>query len=326
MLLNALAGKDDEDNDRMGQINGRLFTNNLVFQYGDEKDERLQFGFGFGPIASSLSTGIQLARLTLGHQNTGDTISNATGSFTAQANVLPLSGISPVDSPLGFAFDTAVPSVIKPFFQLLTNMSSLGIPVYSQWAGDWIGDGASLEGRLGGEGELFEETAQQLRQVGVDINPDALRHLSRSYLGGLASLGESAFEQLQFARGQTEGEVNLKNAFYLPRQFFGSTYAQLDQDFYTQLDRVRSLDERITELRNRRLTDEADRLAQSPVYRNNVALYKQADRELRALNQEFNARIQDESVPLNQRRALRQARDDARSRLMRQFLERFQDS
>ena len=329
MIANALAGTDENDEDRLASVNGRLYTNNFVFQYGDEPTDRLQFGIGFGPVAVAISSGIQLARSQMGHQGIKEGFDNATAAFTGQANILPLSQISPTESPVQFGFDSATPSVLKPFYQLATNMSSLGLPIRSDFPGADFGDAsASFSGRYNSSGELYEETSELLRQLGImDIAPESMRHLTRSYLGGVSYAIESVFENYQAATGNLDGEYNLKNGLYPARQFFASTYGQQRQTFYQKFNRVADLADRLSGLERSNLGDsaEAERYRSSDVYQNNIDLFEETDLELGRINDRWRDTIRDDTLSAGEVRAARRERDNERAQVEQQFIEAFQD-
>lgn len=323
MTASLFAGVDDEGDDNQGKINGKLFNNNFVMQFGDSEKDRVQFGIGFGPIAASMSAGMQAARWMLGHQSMGNTFDNITSGIANQYQVMPTSGISPLADPIGFAANTAVPSILKPLYEVSTNMTGLGIPVRSEYPGAGSGDlTESFEGRYNSEQEMYEQMTQALSNAGLaEINPDNLRHVMRAYGGTITHMLESAFENIKYVTGDEEYAYNKKAGFYFLRNFIGSDFSQMPSDFYEHYGRMAQLDKRVKGFEERGELDKAAAIKDNPFYADNIGSYKQTESRRTEINKEHRPVFRFGATSLAEKRNTQELRDAQLRQLYKDYLD-----
>lgn len=327
MVASLFAGTDDDDVDNQGKINGKLFNNNFVIQYGDDPSDRVQFGLGFGPIAASMSAGIQAMRFGMGHQSLNDTFDNMISGTANQYTVLPLSGISPLGNPFAFVSNTVTPSLLKPLFEVNRNLTGLGLPVRSDYPGADSGDlTESFEGRYRSEQEMYESVTQALRNTGfAEINPDNLKHIMRGYGGTITHLLESGFENIKYATKDEDYAYDYKAGFYFSRNFVGSTFSQTPAEGYKLLNRVAVLDGRAKKFDKAGSPDKADQIRDTEFYANNIEAYKDVNKGIKAINKRESDLLRADGTPLAQKRNALKGMDVDKYYLFKDFLENARD-
>jgi len=305
------------------EVNGKLFNRNFVFQYGDSPRDRIQFGLGFGPIAAAASAGIHAARMSLGHQSLGQALDNSASAMKDQLTVLPTAGISPISDPSGFLFNSAVPSILKPWYEVANNMSSLGIPVRSDYRGSDSGDlNASFAGRFNSEAELYDDVTEALQNSGfADINPDDLRHVLRSYGGTVTSLIESVYENVRAVTSDEEFAYNKKAGFYPLKQFMGSEFSQTPENFYNHYNRVQTLDTLIKNERKSGDDEAADTIEDSDFYQDSIGAFDRAKKRMREANDRNREIFERDATSTAEKREVARIRDEERLDIFREYLD-----
>lgn len=327
VLASMFAGVDDEGEDRMADVNGKLLNNNFVFQYGDDKSDRIQFGLGFGPIAASVASGMQAARFMLGHQSGRDTVDNILGAASSQYQVVPTAGMSILEDPVAFVANSGTPSVLKPIYEVSVNMSSLGIPVRSDYPGADSGNMMdSFQGRYNSEGEMYDGISEALRNSGlVDVNPDNMRHLMRSYGGTMAYLIESLWENTKAVTEDEDFTYRKKAGWYFARQFVGSEFSQTPSDFYNHYSRVKTLDDRQKALTRAGNQEAADQILNDDFYLNGIAAQKAAEKEIRAVNEEYSDILRADDTSTSEARQINRIREEQRQAIFKNYLDAVRD-
>ena len=316
------AGQDDEENDNLGKVNGKLYNNNFVFQFGDDNGDRIQFGLGFGPVAWALSAGMQTARLLNGHQSFDQTFENLSEGLVNQYNVVPSTGINLFTNPVEGGIDTITPSVLKPFVQVAFNMNGLGVPIRSDFgAGNTGGVLDSFQGRFNSEQEFYDSMTQELRNQGfADINPDNLRHVLRASFGGLTYMAESVFENFKYFTDE-DFSYNRKAGLYPIRNFFGSDFSQTPTDFYNHYGRMDQLDKRAAAHERTGNPEAAAQIRSSEFYQNNLAQYESATARIREINDEHRDVFRNDATTTAEKRQVQELRDAQRYELFNEYLE-----
>jgi len=111
--------------------------------------------------------------------------------------------MSPIDNFLGWAIDSSLPSVARPFVEYVMNVDSLGRKIYNDRLsryGDSYAGGDNIP-------TIYKKTAMLLMDVSngsLDISPNTLYFFANNYLDGMARVVQNTAETGMFLAGSTE--------------------------------------------------------------------------------------------------------------------------
>jgi hypothetical protein len=159
------------------------------FVFGMENAIQIPWGFGLGAFAS---IGSQVAAMTSGNSKPTEALSNIMGSALDTFLPLPVSRMSPIDTPINFIIDTAVPSAFRPLVEFAMNKDGLGRDIYNNRQGQ----GAAGSPYTGGDNipQAYKTAAVELFEAtGVSVTPNVLYFFASNYVDGLARATTTAY-------------------------------------------------------------------------------------------------------------------------------------
>ncbi|KVO05548.1 hypothetical protein WJ69_22880 [Burkholderia ubonensis] len=297
--LKAMGGQDDDGVDRLNKVPlsqaGRFLT---MIDPSDPDGRGFKFpvGFGFQRIALTLAAATH--RYADGIDDTGTFLSNVLkdGVLSNFSAVEP-TDIDPSKDLSQWAMQQFAPSVAKPLLQLALNQTGQGNPIHKP--DEWTGNKLHFQQGWPQTSGLFRGLAKQLYDsVGIDVYPETLQFLLRSYGGGGAL---DAIKAIDLMGEKADVDKHLSD---LPLvRSFGSGPVPQDMTQFRQnsTDIDRLTNERKYAEQEGKL-DEFDSTNPGVVHR--ADLMKAANAEIKALYKERQEALADEDPAERQRRAL----------------------
>ena len=205
MMAKAMGDEDDEGRNKVAVDDKAQWTRNariplnwildtlpddsVVKRRFKDKVFNLPFGFGFGAIASS---GAQFAMLVNGDVGFRDFLFNNVIIAADSFMPLPVSRINPWEHENGpfigafaWAFDSVIPSLARPAFELVANVNGLGREIFTENVNKY-GPAYQSTDKVT---ELYSGMAQDIEEAtGIDVQPTALAFFASSYLDGVSEV------------------------------------------------------------------------------------------------------------------------------------------
>ncbi|MBN3777451.1 GNAT family N-acetyltransferase [Burkholderia sp. Ac-20345] len=297
--LKAMGGQDDDGVDRLNKVplsqSGRFLTM-IDPSDPDGRGYKFPVGFGFQRIALTLAAATH--RYADGADDAGTFLSNVLkdGLLSNFSPVEP-TDIDPSKDLSQWAMQQFAPSIAKPLLQLALNQTGQGNPIHKP--DEWTGNKLHFQQAWPQTSGLFRGLAKQLYDsAGVDVYPETLQFLLRSYGGGGALDAIKAID----AMGE-KADVD-KHLSDLPLvRSFGSGPVPQDMTQFrqnsTDIDRLAN---------ERKYAEQQGTLdgfdAANPGVEHRADLMRAANAEIKALYKERQEALADEDPAQRQQRAL----------------------
>lgn len=279
--LKSMGGEDDDGIDKLNKIplsqSGRFLT--LIDADDPEKKGwKFPVGFGFGRISLTLAAAVH--RLMDGVDDTGEFVGNV-AKEALLSNFSPLEpiDINPSKDLAGWAMQQFMPTIAKPLLQLAMNQTGQGSPIHKP--DEWTGNKLKITQAWPQTSMLFKQAAKSIYEsTGIDVYPETLAFLLRSYGGGGAM---EAVRAMQLLGEKAEVEISLSDVPLA--QAFSSKSSSYDMvRFREKLNTLQKLKNERDYAREQGSLDEFDET--HPNVEQQLALYKQANKSIKALYKE----------------------------------------
>ena len=181
----------------------------LIFQ--------VPWGFGLGAFAAA---GAQIAGVVGGSQKITEALPNIATSVMLDSFVpIPVSRISPIESPDKWLLDSIAPSFFRPLLEFVMNTNGLGREINST-AQRRLGDAYT-----GGDHipEMWKDASRYMHNATdgyIDVSPNSLYFMTNSYIDGISRIAENMYGITDLAQGRKD--FNLKTDVPLFGSFFGT--------------------------------------------------------------------------------------------------------
>lgn len=179
-----------EDNKELWTRNWRLPLDWLGVPSLKEKYLQIPWGFGMGSFAAF---GAQLAALSLKTQSlkdfAGNTASIALDSFVP----LPFARFNPLDNFMVWAFDSAMPTPLRGFFEHTVNVSGLGQQIYRDYHNRY---GPAFTGSENIQ-EMYKDLSKMIANYTdqrILVEPSEIKFFLSMYVDGIASFAADAYD------------------------------------------------------------------------------------------------------------------------------------
>ncbi|MBB5448232.1 MULTISPECIES: LPD38 domain-containing protein [unclassified Paraburkholderia] len=282
--LKSMGGQDDDGVDKLNKVplsqSGRFLT---MIDPSDPDGRGFKFpvGFGFGRIA------LTLAAATHRYADGLDDLGTFAGNVAKDGLLSNFSPVDPTDvdpskDMAGWVMQQFMPSIAKPLLQLALNQTGQGSPIHKP--DEWTGNKLKFQQAWPQTSKLFRDAAQQLYDTtGVDVYPETISHLLRSYGGGGALDAIKAFEALG-EKAETD-----KSLTDIPlARTFGS--GPLREDMVQFRERSKEADRLVNERKYAEEQGTLDRFDEAhPNVEKAAAMYKAANGEIKTLYREGRA-------------------------------------
>lgn len=268
---------------------------------GMGKDVVFQIPWGFG-LGSFASAGAQIGGMMHGQTSFRDGMSNILAGSLADAFLpLPISKIPFSEKPGMAAFDTIMPSVLRPYSEYLTNTDGVGRGINSAM-NRRMGDAFTGSDRVP---QIYKDAATYVflaTEGALDWSPNSMYFFTNSYIDGIARLGEMAYSWADLTEGKKD--FNPKTDLPLFGSFFG-TKTNVDAREYGEMEsRIRELDKRLHTLDEVSPEKAFEYDSKNPFDRAIIDIYKKRQGELDKLRKEANELRWDRTMSPKNRDAL----------------------
>ena len=188
MLANMFAGEDDDGEDKLKKVDSYTAIKNSVIPVADNDGM-----FSLVPRSIGLETiiaapGILAARVMLGHTTESEAATTLTRTVIDNASFLMPGDAGDAPTPittLSSVLATVTPSQIRPLYEVATNQSSMGLPIWNPFATD---DTPQFMQSKDSTDEIYVELSRKLYGgVGVDIAPESVKYATLQYFGIIGS-------------------------------------------------------------------------------------------------------------------------------------------
>ena len=185
MMSVAMADGDDQDRNRTDVDDPALWTRNIRLPVpGENAWVQMPWGFGLGAFGAM---GAQVAALARNNQSNRDGMTHMLHIAMDSFLPLPVSQIDPTENFFQWAFDSVMPSVVRPFFEYTVNMDALGRSIYNDRQSRY-GDAYT-----GGDNvpEPYKQVARWMSSSfsdGFDVSPNTLYFWANNYADGLSRM------------------------------------------------------------------------------------------------------------------------------------------
>jgi len=211
---------------------------------------------------------------------------NIVGSILTDSFLpIPISKIPMTEHPLSWAFDSIMPSVVRPISEYLMNMNGIGQSINSA-SMRRFGDAFTGGDRIP---EVYKDFAQWMYQKTegkYDMSPNTAYFLTNSYIDGIAKIGELGYNWIDLSKG--EKAFNPKTDLVLLGSFFGSKPNVDAREFSKVQDKLKDLETRSKTLSKVNREVYADFRAENPGVETAISVYNQQKARLDKLHKRAN--------------------------------------
>lgn len=188
LLSVGMADGDDQDRNRADVDDTALWTRNIRLPIpGENAWVQMPWGFGLGAFGAM---GAQITAWARGNQPPVKAMTNILHVSMDSFLPLPVSQIDPTENFFQWAFDSVMPSVVRPFFEYTVNMDALGRSIYNDRQsryGDAFTGGDNVP-------EPYKQVARWMSSSfsdGYDVSPNTLYFWANNYADGLSRMAVS---------------------------------------------------------------------------------------------------------------------------------------
>jgi hypothetical protein len=293
-----MAPDDDWERNSVKTDNMEQWTRNARFHIPDSvglgRDVVIQLPWGFG-LGAFPAIGAQIGGMFSGQTTIKQGMGNIVGSILTDSFLpIPISKIPMTEHPLSWAFDSIMPSVVRPISEYLMNMNGIGQSINSA-SMRRFGDAFTGGDRIP---EAYKDFAQWLYEKSegkYDMSPNTAYFLTNSYIDGIAKLGELGYNWIDLSKG--DKAFNPKTDLVLLGSFFGSKPNVDAREFSKVQEKIKDLDTRAKTLSKVNREVYADFRADNPGVETAISVYNQQKARLDKLHKRANELRADRNIP-----------------------------
>ena len=239
--MSALLAGDDEENPTREDDPAR-WTRFARFDLsklpGFKKGDVLQIPWGFGP-GGFAAIGAQLAAYGGADKfSMQEMIANMLNISLDSFMPLPFSRMSPIENPMAWIIDTAMPSVGRPAVEYAMNMNAFGQNIYNPLQTRKYG---AAYGGSDNVADLYKDISIFLAEAtdgGIDWSPNTLAFFANNYGDAVGRVAHDLYGIQLFLRGNKDFDAKRDLIFF---DSFLSKYSDIEQRQYS--DAVQKIDE-----------------------------------------------------------------------------------
>jgi hypothetical protein len=203
---------------------------------------QVPWAFGFGAFGA---VGAQFMGAAMGKTSIGDTLVNIMTIGMDSFLPIPVSRMSPVDSPLAWFLDSVAPSPLRPLLEYTMNTDGLGREIYNnrqtRIGNAYTGGDNIPEGYKDAAATLFEAT-----QGVINVSPNTMYFFANNYIDGLSRIGHNLYNVGLLMGGKKD--LDLKTDTMLFDSFVGKAssfdareFAAVESKIKTRIQRMDTL-------------------------------------------------------------------------------------
>ena len=257
--------------------------NEVSEQLGLGKDIVFQIPWGFG-LGAFASIGAQICGIGFGNTTFKEGMGNIVSSVLADSFLpLPISKIEVTESPMKWAVDSIMPTVVRPVVEYLMNTNGVGQAINSATTRR-LGEAFTGGDRIP---EVYKDLSKDMyrQSLGsIDISPNTLYFFTNSYLDGISKMFlELPYSLTDLAQG--EKTFNPKTDVPLFGSFFGAK-TNVDSREYGKMEvKVKEMSRRLTTLEADSPELYGDYISKNPLVPKIVDIYQERQGDLNELRQ-----------------------------------------
>jgi hypothetical protein len=247
------------------------------------KDVVYQIPWGFG-LGSFAAIGAQVCGMGFGNTTFKEGMGNILTSILADSFLpLPISKIEVTESPMKWAVDSIMPTVLRPVTEYLMNTNGVGQAINSATTRR-LGEAFTGGDRIP---EVYKDISKGIyrQSLGsIDMSPNTLYFFTNSYLDGVSKLFlELPYSMVSITKG--EKTFNPKTDVPLFGSFFGAK-TNVDSREYGKMEtKIKEINQRLTTLKKDSPELHAEYIGKHPLDPKIVDIYQKRQGELNALRQ-----------------------------------------
>jgi len=290
--MSMLMSPDDEwERNSTRSDNMQQWTRFARFHIPNEVSERLglgkdvvfqiPWGFGLGAFAS---IGAQICGIGFGNTTFKEGMGNIVSSVLADSFLpLPISKIEVTESPMKWAVDSIMPTVVRPVVEYLMNTNGVGQAINSATTRR-LGEAFTGGDRIP---EVYKELSKEMyrQSLGaIDMSPNTLYFFTNSYLDGISKMFlELPYSLTDLAQG--EKTFNPKTDVPLFGSFFGAK-TNVDSREYGKMEvKIKEMSQRLTTLEADSPEAYGEYISKNPLVPKIVDIYQERQGDLNELRQ-----------------------------------------
>ena len=257
--------------------------NEVSEQLGLGKDVVFQIPWGFG-LGAFASIGAQICGIGFGNTTFKEGMGNIVSSILADSFLpLPISKIEVTESPMKWAVDSIMPTVLRPVVEYLMNTNGVGQAINSATTRR-LGEAFTGGDRIP---EVYKELSKEMyrQSLGaINMSPNTLYFFTNSYLDGTSKMFlELPYSIADLAQG--EKTFNPKTDVPLFGSFFGAK-TNVDSREYGKMEvKVKEMSQRLTTLEADSPDLYGDYISKNPLVPKIVDIYQERQGDLNELRQ-----------------------------------------
>jgi len=276
MMAMMMAPDDEWSRNTVRSDNMQQWTRNARFHIPDSvglgKDIVIQIPWGFG-LGAFPSIGAQIGGMVHGQTSIKSGLGNIVGSILTDSFLpIPISKIPPSEEPLKWAFDSVVPSMLRPISEYIMNMNGIGQAINSATQRRF-GDAFTGGDRIPEVYKDFTTWLYNKTKGEWNLSPNSAYFFTNSYVDGIARLGEMAYNWIDLSKG--EKAFNPKTDLALLGSFFGAKSNVDAREFTSIQEKIKDLDERLKTLNKTNRATAVEFRAENPGVESAITIYNQ---------------------------------------------------
>lgn len=291
--LKAMGGDDEDGVARLNKVPVNQAGRFLTFVGEDGTGYKIPVGFGYSRIALTLAAALH--RYQDGVDDIGEFAQHvAIDGLISNFSVIEPKDINIKKDAIGWAMQTFLPTVTQPLYQVASNKNFQGSPIHKP--DEWTGSKLRFQQSWPNTAQLFKDAAKDIYDsTGIDIYPETIAHLTRSY-GGNGVM--DAVRGFQLMGEKAEKDWSLSDIPAL--QGFASRASSQDSNRFRQkLEELNKLADVRKYAMQEGTVAEFD--AEHPDFFQELSMYKAADKQIKALYKERKAASTEVAKEVNKR-------------------------
>jgi hypothetical protein len=276
MMAMMMAPDDEWERNSVRSDNMQQWTRNARFHMPDSvglgRDIVIQIPWGFG-LGAFPAIGAQIGGMAHGQTSFKDGMGNILGSILTDSFLpIPISKIPLSEHPLKWAFDSVVPSMLRPISEYIMNMNGIGQTINSA-SQRKFGDAFTGGDRIPEVYKDFTAWLYNDTKGEWNVSPNTMYFFTNSYIDGIARIGEMSYNWIDLSKG--EKRFNPKTDLALLGSFFGAKSNVDAREFTKVQEKIKDLDVRLKTLNKTNRATAAEFKAENPGVESAINIYNQ---------------------------------------------------
>lgn len=276
MMAMMMAPDDEWERNSVRSDNMQQWTRNARFHMPDSvglgRDIVIQIPWGFG-LGAFPAIGAQIGGMAHGQTSFKDGMGNILGSILTDSFLpIPISKIPLSEHPLKWAFDSVVPSMLRPISEYIMNMNGIGQTINSA-SQRKFGDAFTGGDRIPEVYKDFTAWLYNDTKGEWNVSPNTMYFFTNSYIDGIARIGEMSYNWIDLSKG--EKRFNPKTDLALLGSFFGAKSNVDAREFTKVQEKIKDLDVRLKTLNKTNRATAAEFKAENPGVESAISVYNQ---------------------------------------------------